>query len=47
MINLLKPETIKWLVDQCIRSVKDRKLDGVFIDCMAGTAPLPEQSQKP
>lgn len=37
MINLLKPETLKWVVEQCVRSVKERGLSGVFIDCMAGT----------
>lgn len=36
MINLLRPETRAWVVDQCLRSVKERGMYGVFIDCMAG-----------
>ena len=36
MINLLKPETRDWVVKQCVRSVEERGMDGVFIDCMAG-----------
>lgn len=37
MINLLKAETINWIVGRCVRSVKERGFDGVFIDSMAGT----------
>lgn len=37
MINLRKPETRAWIVGRCVRSVEERGLDGVFIDCMAGT----------
>jgi len=37
MINLMKPEARAWVVEQCVRSVKERGMDGVFIDCMAST----------
>ncbi|MGQ9610671.1 MAG: putative glycoside hydrolase [bacterium] len=36
MINLTKPETIEWIVKQCINSMKKEVFDGVFIDSMAG-----------